>query len=214
MKFRLLAAVGLVLVLAAAPAQAQKGKSGGGTMLIGPWIGLNFASFSTSNLAGTSFSSRTGLAIGGQWERSFNPNLFLRIGAFYSMRGSSVTGGTIKLNYIEFPAVLGYRFAIQGSKVAPYVMAGGQFGIKASCTAEGGGVSEDCDTGLGTKVTGTDIGVTLGGGVGFPMGSGTIKADVRYLISFTNLISSATTTSTIKNEGFTIAAGYMIPFGR
>jgi hypothetical protein len=213
MRFRLFAAVGLVLVLAAAPAQAQKGKSSG-TMLIGPWIGLNFASFSTSNLAGTSFSSRTGLAIGGQWERSFNPNLFLRIGAFYSMRGASATGGTIKLNYIEFPAVLGYRFAIQGSQVAPYVMAGGQFGIKASCTAEGGGVSEDCDTGLTTKVTSTDIGVTLGGGAGFPVGTATIKVDVRYLISFTNLISSASTTSTIKNEGFTIAAGYMIPIGR
>lgn len=213
MKFGRFAAVGLVLALAAAPAQAQKGKSGS-AMEIGPWIGLNFASFSTSNLAGTTFSSRTGLTIGGALERTFSPVLFLRVGAFYSMRGADAPGGSVKLNYIEIPAMLGYRFAIQGSKVAPYVMAGGQFGIKASCKVEGGGVSEDCDTGLGTSVTGTDIGVTFGGGVGFPAGSGTIKVDARYLVSFTNLISSATTSSTIKNQGFTIAAGYMIPFGR
>jgi opacity protein-like surface antigen len=213
------AALGLAFAVAVAPAgYAQKAKAGG--MLIGPWAGLNFATFSATNLTGITFSSRTALTVGGELERTLSPDLFLRVGAFYSMRGSSAdvggTSGTVKLNYIEIPVMLGYRFAMQGSRVSPYVMAGGQFGIKAGCTVESAGTSLDCNNpnALGADVTSTDIGITFGGGVGFPAGSGTIKVDARYLISFTNLISAATTSSTLKNVGFTIAAGYMFPIGR
>jgi len=221
MRIARVAALGLVVAVAVAPAAgAQKVKGGGSEMYVGPWAGLNFASFSVTNLPGATFGSYTGFAIGGELQRTLSPNIFLRVGAFYSMRGSELTdqsgGGsvTIKLSYIEIPAVVGYSFAMQGSSVQPYVMAGGQFAFKASCSVEGGGVSVDCDTALGGSVSGTDLGLTFGAGVAFPAGSGRVMVDARYLIGLTNLVSAITTDQTIKNQGFTITAGYMIPVGR
>jgi outer membrane protein with beta-barrel domain len=211
----------LTAALVFAPAaQAQKGKLGEtAPWQIGPFVGVNFASLSLTNFSGVTSSSHTGFAIGGEVERTLNPSLFLRVGAFYSMRGSDLSGNgstaTVKLNYIEIPAVLGYRFAISGSQISPYVMAGGQFGIETGCTVDSNGSSVACSdpTALGGNVSGTDIGLTFGGGVGFKAGSGDIKVDIRYLVGFTNLISSVSTSSTMKNTGFTIAAGYMVPIG-
>lgn len=160
--------------------------------------------------------THTGFALGGQLQRVLAPNIFLRVGALYSMRGGTGTQGgtpfTVKANYLEFPVVVGYDFAVQGSQMMPYVMAGGQFALKMSCNTESGGVSQDCNIGLGGTVSSTDIGLTGGAGVGFAAGRGTIKVDVRYLLGLTNGISSVAGAE-LKNKGFTIAAGYMVPFG-
>jgi hypothetical protein len=214
------AAFGLVVAsLAAAPAaQAQRGRGG---MLIGPWLGLNFASFSLSNVP-ASATSRTGLRIGGELQRTLSPELFLRLGAFYSMRGSDGTSQgssfTIKLNYIEVPVLLGYRFAIQGSQIEPYVMAGGQFALKTGCTYEAPGQTLDCDTAIsqqnfGTGVSSFDVGLNFGGGVAIPAGRGRIMVDLRYLVGLVNALKAPQGNASIKNVGFTLGAGYMIPFG-
>jgi opacity protein-like surface antigen len=206
------AALGLVVAsLAATPSVARAQKGG---MLIGPWVGLNFATFGGSSATNT--STRTGIALGGQLQATLAPSIFLRVGALYSMRGASSSNpsGTAKVNYIEFPVVVGYQFAMQGSQVKPYVMAGGQFGFKASCNVESGGTTSDCNTALGTTVASTDFGFTFGAGVGFPAGTGHIMIDARYYIGMTNLISNAGGGAELKNKGFTVGAGYMIPFGR
>ncbi len=205
--------VGLVvagLVLAPAAARAQKS----GAMQWGPVVGLNFATFGGSSA--TDVGTRTGIALGVQGQRVLSPNLFLRVGALYSMRGATYNNpsGTAKVNVIEIPVSLGYEFAMSGSKLAPYVMAGGQLAFKASCNVESGGVTEDCNTALGTTVASTDFGINLGGGVSFPMGKARLMVDARYYIGMTNLVSNLGGGAELKNKGVSIAAAYMIPLGR
>ena len=211
-------AVAALALQAPSPLSAQvlKGKIASQWM-IGPWVGLNLASFGGSDATG--LGNHTGFAVGGQIQRAITPDFFVRLGALYSMRGAEEAGVAIKLNYIEFPLVLGYQFPIQGSQVHPYVSAGGQFGFKGSCSVSGGGASADCETvfsSLGTSVTvaSTDVGVTGGAGVGFPLGTGQLMVDARYYIGFTKLLTAAGTSADVKNKGFTFSAGYMIPFGR
>jgi opacity protein-like surface antigen len=215
----LAASIALAALALQAPArlsaQVLKG-SKGSTWMIGPWVGLNFATFGGSDASGA--GTHTGLTAGGQIQRALSPDLFVRLGALYSMRGEEESGVAVKLNYIEFPLVLGYQFPLQGSQVKPYVFGGGQFGFKASCSISGGGNSVDCDTffqsvGASASVASTDIGITGGAGVGFPLGRGHVMVDARYYLGFTKLISSGGTSADLKNQGFTIAAGYMIPFG-
>lgn len=217
MRITRVAVVGLVVAaLAGAPAAARAQKAGG--MQFGPWVGLNFATLSATDLAGVTFSSRTGIIVGGQLQKALSPNFSLRLGAFYSMRGAKAdeagVSATFKANYIEIPVSAMYTFSMQGSKLAPYLLAGGQFGIKASCDVESGGTTTDCNTALGGNVTSTDIGLNFGGGVAFPAGKGSLTVDARYYLGFTNLISSVSSTSKLKNAGFTVGVGYMIPFGR
>lgn len=223
MPFARVAAVGLVIatVVAAPAVQAQKDKDKGEGegLLVGPSVGLNFAGFNASGISGVTFSGHAGLAIGGEVEHGLGSQLFLRVGLVYSMRGSAfdATGsgggtGTIKLNLIEVPAMVGYRFAT-GTRVVPYVMGGAQLGFKSGCTVEGGGTSADCNTSLGGTVPSTDVGLTFGGGVGLPAGSGTLKVDARYLVGLTNLVSAAGSGS-LKDKGVTLAVAYMFPLGR
>ena len=211
-------AVAALALQAPSPLRAQvlKGKIASQWM-IGPWVGLNLANFAGSDASG--FSNHTGLTAGGQIQRAITPDFFIRLGALYSMRGAEVSPVSVKLNYVEFPLVLGYQFPLQGSQVSPYVFAGGQFGFKASCDVSGGGTSADCETvfsSLGTSVTvaSSDIGVTGGAGVGFPLGTGRLMVDARYYIGFTKLLTAAGVSADVKNKGFTFTAGYMIPFGR
>jgi Outer membrane protein beta-barrel domain len=206
--------LGAVTVLA--PAARAQMKPGG--IVIGPWLGLNFATFAATNVPNVTWSTRTGITLGAQIERVLSPTIFLRVGGFYSQRGSQFDGGgggtgSIKLSGIEFPVVLGYRFTSHSSPITPYVVVGGQVAFKTGCSAESNGGSEDCNSALGSNVSGTDLGVTFGAGFGYRLHQATVMVDVRYLLGLTNGISSATTSSTLKNRGITVAAGYMVPFG-
>jgi hypothetical protein len=204
-------------VALAAPAQAQV-KPGG--VVVGPWVGANFAPFAATNIPGVTWSSRTGLTLGAQLERALSATIFVRVGAFYTQRGSNFDAsqqgagtGAIKLSGVEFPLVLGYRFTSKTAPITPYLIAGGQFAFKTGCSAEESGGSTDCNTALGSSISSTDLGVTFGAGFGYRTGRATVMVDVRYLLGLTNGISAATTSSTLKNRGITVAAGYMIPFG-
>ncbi|HEY2806436.1 MAG TPA: porin family protein [Gemmatimonadales bacterium] len=210
----LLAGLSTTPLLAQMKGMHSGSMNGAMSTMWGPVVGLNFATFGGSSASGAGFSSKTGLTVGLELQRDLAQSLFLRIGALYSMRGADQTNGNASLNYIEIPAMLGYTFKMQGSRTRPYVMAGGQFGIKASCSVSGGGSSTDCNTALGTNVSSTDIGVTGGAGVMFPAGRhGHALVEARYLIGLTNLISSAGAGNDLKNKGFTVEVGYMMPFG-
>ena len=161
---KFLASTLLLAAAAAGPLLGQaKGRSSSsmsaGTTMWGPFAGLNFANFGGSSASNAGFTSRTGFAAGLEVQRDMPSSLFFRIGALYSQRGANNSNGNAKLNYIEIPLLLGYNFKMQGSRAQPYVMAGGNFGIKASCSVSGSGSSTDCNTALGSNVASTDIGV-------------------------------------------------------
>jgi hypothetical protein len=210
-----LAVAGLVAAPAVVNAQAPKpvtGRSSSGGTMWGPFAAVNMTTAGGSDATGV--SSRVGIAAGAQLQRTLAPSVFLRVAALYSMRGADFTGGySAKISYIEVPVMFGYEIPMQGSRVTPYVMAGGQLGIKVSCTVSGGGTSTDCDAaaqaaGVG-KPSSTDYGFNFGAGVGFPSGSGRLMIDGRYYFGLSKALSS----QDIKNRGFTIGVGYMIPLG-
>jgi hypothetical protein len=200
-------------VPAVAQAQTKSAYSAPARMatMWGPFVGANFATFGGSSASGAGFTSKTGLTAGLEVQHHLAPSLFLRFGALYSMRGADNSGGNTNLNYIEIPVMLGYAFHMQGSRTRPYLLAGGQFAIKASCTISGAGA---CDAALGTKVSSTDLGATFGAGVMFPAGQrGHVVVEGRYLVGLTNLVSSAGGGAELKNKGFTVDFGYMVPLG-
>lgn len=211
--FRSSVLLAVVSVPAVALAQTKSAYSAPARMatMWGPFVGLNFANFGGSSASGQGFTSKTGLTVGAELQHGLAQSLFLRVGALYSMRGANNASGNAKLNYIEIPVMLGYTFNMQGSRTRPYVMAGGQFAFKASCTVSGLG---NCDAALGTKVASTDLGITGGAGVMFPAGRRAhAVVEARYLAGLTNLISSAGAGAELKNKGFTVDVGYMMPFG-
>jgi opacity protein-like surface antigen len=186
--------------------------------MIGPWFGVNFATLSGADV--TDASSHTGFAFGGQVQFRLG-GAFLRTGVAYSMRGARQNLGlgavfTIKENYIEIPVLIGIEPHVAGS-IRPYVMAGGQLGIKASCKFEAtsGGVtaSLNCDDPqLGPptpQLTATDFAAVAGAGVAIPVGRGRVTIDARYALGLQNIEKD----TKAKNRGFTIGIGYMVPLG-
>lgn len=225
-----LARAALVVVvsagMAAAPAQAQIKK---GDVMLGPWAGGNFSTVSvTGGPPGFSYPTLTAATVGLQLQRALTPAVFLRIGGFYSGRGSKVqasTGagtvsGTINVNYIEFPLVIGFRLANPAARFSPYVTAGEQTAFESGCTVSVVGASADCNSTLGgSAITSVDVGLTVGAGFDYSTGKGrTVMVDARYLDGLTNLISttgtSVGTVPTIKNRGITLAIGYMFTVRR
>jgi len=217
MSFARVAAVGLVLgsLVAAPAAQAQKDKDKAEGLLLGAWVGVNFATF--GGASATNVTTRTGVAFGGQAQFPLVQSVFLRLGLIYSMRGAGsngTPGGTTALNYLEIPAEVGYQFPLKGSSIQPYVMVGAQLGIKSSCNITTGGTTTECNSYLGYSVAGGDIGARFGGGAAFPVGRAHLMVDLLYYAGFTNLIANAGAGAVLKNQGFTIGVGYMAPLGR
>jgi len=205
--------VGLVVAgLAFAPTAARAQK--GGQTEIGPWAGLNFTTFSVSNVSGT-FSNLTRFAVGGQLVRGLSKDFALRIGLLYSQRGADAGGGvSMKLDYLEIPVMVAYKISGQGTSVTPYVAAGGQFAIKLNCNVSAGSASVDCGTLLNATLPSTDVGINLGAGVAFPVGKAALTVDARYYIGLTNLASAAGGGVSAHNTGFSVGVGYMFRLGR
>ncbi len=212
--------------IAAAPAQAQIKK---GDVMLGPWVGANLSTVSvTGGPPGFTYPTLTAATVGLQLQRALSSAVFLRIGGFYSGRGTKVQAsngattvtGTISVNYVELPLVLGFRFADPQARFSPYVTAGEQTAFESGCTVSVIGASTDCNSTLGgSSITSVDVGLTVGAGFDYAVGNGrTFMMDARYLDGLTNLISTSGTTvgpvPTIKNRGITIALGYMFTVRR
>ena len=203
------------LALLAALAMPAEGQ-GVVRVLVGPFAGMNYTSFSGDDADGT--DARWDFALGGQLDVLFGGTGLFRSGLIYSGRGAQTTenGATlkVKLHYLEVPLLLGYRFPTTG--VRPYVEGGAQVGFKTGCKLEGseGGttVSLDCedpDLGAG-EFASTDFSLVGGGGIAVPFGRGDLTFDLRYAFGLTKIEDS----SDIKNRGFTFGVGLMFPIGR
>ena len=189
----------LAVLPAAARAQARDGDA------LGPFAGVNISSFGGGDAAGS--SSRAGLSAGFLAQAPISPHLFVRSGALYGSWGASDQGVTIKLEYIQVPLLLGYRFS--GAHAAAYLDGGAVVGFKLSCNVTGGGMSATCAN-TGGDIAAVDAGVAVGAGLSAPAGRGSLLLDVRYYVGVTRVESS----SDLKNLGFTLGVGYLFPLHR
>lgn len=184
-------------------------------IMIGPYVGVNYTTIAGSDVTDAGY--KTGLTAGGILQANFADPVFFRTGILYSQRGTKTTdeGTKIKLkeNFVEVPLLLGFNFPMEGSRMKPFVMAGGLVGYKVSCdvsgTDSGTSVSLKCDE-LGEDVKSTNFGVVGGGGLMFPAAGGTMLIDASYLYGLTKIAEGD---SDAKHRGFTVGIGYLIPFG-
>ncbi len=133
--------------------------------------------------------------------------------ALYVEKGTSVIDGTttgdIKLAYIDFPFTARYLMETTGS-IKPFIMAGAEIGLKASCTVSAhnssASASLDCDQDpeeIG-PVKSVDYGLVFGVGAS----SHNLSATVRYDLGLANINDSGASTVTVKNTAWLFLVGY------
>lgn len=182
---------------------------------IGPYAGLNYTTFYGGDAEGA--DSRTDFMLGAQLDVGFGGTGLFRTGLLYSGRGAETTDagvtGKLKIHYLEVPVLLGYRFGTTG--IHPYLNGGANLGIKTGCkvdVSQGGlSFSADCDSDpINADISSFDFGIVGGGGLQIPVGTSDLTFDLRYTLGLTKISSD----TDIKNRGFTLGVGYMIPIGR
>ncbi|HKW10261.1 MAG TPA: porin family protein [Gemmatimonadaceae bacterium] len=215
MRSNALVCIALLPLLVAPSVSAQSTNPVTARVAIGPFLGLNNTSAYGSDA--TDVSSRTDFAFGGQLDVGLSPDVLFRTGLIYSRRGfdafDSGTSLSFKISYVEVPLLVGYRFPT-GSNLRPYIMGGGQFGIKVGCLFEGRNGSASAtvaceDPNIGGDFESTDFSVVGGAGIAMPVGLDRFVVDVRYAVGLMKIERN----SEIKNRGFTFGMGLMIPVG-
>jgi hypothetical protein len=183
----------------------------------GPVAGANIFTFGGSDASGV--KSRTTFYAGGALTIPLGASAFLQPEVLYAGKGAKAsvvdtTVGTIdgefKMAYLEVPVLLGVNLATSGAR--PRIYAGPTVGLNLSCdiaaSVSGLSLSASCSS-VGMSVKSLDFGVTGGVGLSFPVGSGAFSIDGRYTLGLTKILEN----SNLKNQGFSVGAGFMLPLG-
>jgi len=166
----------------------------------------------------------TGFLIGGTAQigivdfLSVRPELLLvRKGwsaSFRSVRGNDIST-TVNLDYLELPLLADAEIAtIRG--ITTHVQAGPTLGVMIHSGESVEGNTEGVPkTDPGDAFKQSEIGLAVGGGASGEVGGQSIRVDVRYRLSLTNINERQVLTPdglsdsppTIRNQGFSIAVG-------
>jgi hypothetical protein len=206
----------LVCVLSLTP-MTLLAQDGGVNLDLGVKAGVNLA---TLNGEGESPGRRTGFIGGGHLTISLpNSMFYFQPELLYSMKGFSESDegitGTLALDYIDVPVLVGIHFATGGS-VTPRVFAGPQASFKTSCKLKGGqdgsNVSIPCDDELIGEFFGASsvlFDLLFGAGLDFDMGKLDIVFDARYDLGLTNVLDLGDS----KMSAWQFLAGVAFPLG-
>ncbi|MBI5727823.1 MAG: outer membrane beta-barrel protein [Ignavibacteriales bacterium] len=126
------------------------------------------------------------------------------LNTFTNINGVSQTDN-VKLNFIEFPALLKVRFPL--TEVKPYLIGGPTLGISVSSTVESTAGTQSATSDVSSSVESIDFGLFFGAGLDFNVAP---KIDLftqgGYSLGLSNILKGNTTT-TIKNYGIQLTAG-------
>jgi opacity protein-like surface antigen len=138
-----------------------------------------------------------GIAAGGVLSFNLSPSacldgevLYIQKGVSSDLQSEFCSGSAdLKLTYISISPML--RFKIHAESFTPYFMGGAEFGLLMSAKSTGSsdceGESEDFDLDVKDYFKGSDLGVTFGAGVEFPMGSSALFVEGRYAMGLTDI---------------------------
>ncbi len=170
-----------------------------------------------------SFSSRTGLVIGGVAEYYFSPMVGLSVQPMYSEHGSKFVfegpvvaplspESTTRLSYVDIPVML--KVQLGSSNVKPYVTSGFALGFLTSAKSVGGGTA----TNIKDSVKSTNSSWSIGGGLNLPAARETIFIEGRYTLGLTNInegpqVQPLAATAGFKTRGWQFMAGVTVPLG-
>lgn len=117
-------------------------------------------------------------------------------------------GETLTLNvsamYIDIPLLFKYMLPAQGM-VAPAVFAGPYFGFKVDDSVKVEYAGETETESMDAKSL--DYGVVFGAGIEYPISTGKLVFDARYVLGLAN-INSEEDEGAVKNSGLMIMVGY------
>jgi hypothetical protein len=137
-------------------------------------------------------STRNGFVAGAFLAFPLGDSVSLQAEALFAQKGAKFEfenlDTTLKLDYVEVPLLLKYRFGGEG--IRPYVFAGPYVGFrtKAEVEVDAGGDGTSTDE-LEDETKSTDFGAVAGGGLEFPAGSGAFLLEARYARGLTNIAS-------------------------
>ncbi|MFZ1946887.1 MAG: porin family protein [bacterium] len=177
----LVVALALALLLVASQAFA-------GGAVYGLKGGLSIANLGGDD-AGDVDSRMVG-CFGGFVEIPINEMISFQPEALYAMKGSKDEEGentcTTKLTYIEIPMLFKVNIPTSGG-IKPFIAAGPAVAFKLSATWEGTENDVPFDEDI-EDVKGTDLGLIIGGGVGFPFMNRTAMLEGRYDLGLTTIV--------------------------
>lgn len=192
--------------------QAQMGQ--GIDIKPGVRAGVDFMTLGGDD-ADNELGRRTGFLVGGfvlvdiSGPIAIQPELmYLQKGASdeETFDGTTITS-TTKLDYIEVPFLAKLQVPLEEG-ISPNLFVGPTLGINVAAEAEveGGGESETQD--ISDNVSGTEFGLTLGGGIDINLSDTILTGDIRYGIGLTSIDESDDLS--INNQGFMITAGFAL----
>ncbi|MCX7877823.1 MAG: PorT family protein, partial [Ignavibacteria bacterium] len=178
----------------------------------GPEFGINLANVNVTPSSTT--DSRTGLIIGGLVDVNIGKILGVTSGLRFVMKGYSSTsqGVTykVKLNYLEFPALLKTRFTL--TEVKPYLLGGLTLGINVSATEEQSTGTQSQNVDVSNAVESIDFGLLFGAGLDFSVASKVgLFVQFGYQLGLSNWLKNAPQV-TAKNYGIQITGGAKFKF--
>jgi hypothetical protein len=198
----ILFASALLITAGVSTASAQVGM--GPHTSVGVLGGVNFANVWGDGVTGA--KTRTGAVAGLSFDFHLAPHVRLEIDGLYSQQGAKgdFDGDelTLKLDYVQVPVLLKYRFPTHTS-VHPFLVLGPYVGFRIKCELASGSDSEECVDFFGENAKSTDFGGTVGAGLGFRLGKQELSLSARYSMGFEKIISSADT----KNKSVSVLAG-------
>ncbi|MFK8102710.1 MAG: porin family protein [Saprospiraceae bacterium] len=190
--------------------------------------GVNFAtqSISGDDASSLSLDGITGLFIAIPVEIGITENFSVQPELTYLQKGSSFsfdilgfnTESSTTLNYFELPVLAKYKF-VKTDDLGVYAAAGPTFGYALGGESKVSiqGVEEttdfDFDAEENEDFNRFDLGLSLGAGVEYKAGPGSIVLDLRYVLGLSNLNGGENDGVTTKNNGFAASIGYMLTLG-
>jgi hypothetical protein len=169
--------------------------------------GVNFAR--VSNLKAENlfhldldFGTKHGLIIGCFYRFDLGASFSIQPEVYFSMKGTKATGEfsahgvprsydvRLKLNYLEFPILMKYKFPANG-KLKPSLFAGPYLGFNSSAKffvrGESMGIEKTGEEDISHDVKNTEFGITVGASLDYDIGHSSIIIDVRYSFGLTGI---------------------------
>jgi len=177
--------------------------------------GINIAKVSVkpSDVVETSIDNRLGITVAALVEIGISGGFAVQPEIVFVQKGWKEKYPFLDLeaeaifNYFDVPILLKYKFGAE--TVKGYFAAGPTIGYAISGKTKVNGEAEKIED--WRDYNRFEIGVSLGAGIGFTAGSGTLFLDARYLLGLSDL--SVDEDNTFKNKGISISVGYMALLG-
>jgi hypothetical protein len=177
--------------------------------------GLNIATIGGDH-ANDDWKSRTAAAVGGYVIYPVTHSFSVQPELLYSMKGAVEEGtfggsritATLKLDYLEIPVLGKLAIPLKDSDVTPVLFAGPSLAFKLSSKVQQKWEDEEWVDDF-DDVKGSDVGFTIGGGVGIPVGMHRLEAELRYNFSLSSIDSSGDNLD-IKNNVFMLMLSFRL----